>query len=239
MSVVLEESGGAPIEGGVVQYYASGWKPFGTTDNSGVAIGPDLLPATYSFRMTYAGYTQQKSNIDISNDANKPLVYTTTNMLVTFNDSHGHPIEGGVVQYYASGWKDFGTTNISGEASKELLPGTYSFRMSYAGYTQQQSNINIENTNPLPFVTTEMVVNFKDSNNDPIEGGVVQYYASGWKDFGTTTYNWRSQTATPPWHIFLPDDLGRLHPAKIQHQYLRYKPFGISNQQHGSQVGTM
>ena len=189
MSVVLKESGGTPIPGGVVQYYASGWKDFGVTDENGIAMGLDLLPNTYSFRMTYAGYTQQKSNIDISKDENKPLVYTTTDMLVTFNDSDGNPIDGGVVQYYASGWKDFGTTDVNGEARYELLPGTYSFRMSYAGYTLQKSNVNIETTNPLAFETAEMTVNFENSGNHAIEGGVVQYYASGWKDFGTTDIN--------------------------------------------------
>ncbi len=189
MSVMLEDSDGDPIEGGVVRYYASGWKDFGTTDSSGLAIGPNLLLGIYSFQMTYGGYTQQKSNVNISLDDNKPLVYTTTDMLVTFEDSYGNPIEGGVVRYYASGWKDFGVTDENGEARLELLPGAYSFQMTYAGYTQQKSNINIETTNPLEFETVEMAVNFKDSGSNPIEGGVVRYYASGWKDFGTTDSN--------------------------------------------------
>jgi hypothetical protein len=189
MSVVLEDSDGDPLAGGTVRYYASGWKTFGTTDSSGLIIGPNLLPGKYSFQMTYGGYTQQKSNIDISLEENKPLIYTTTDMLVTFKDSFGNPIEGGVVRYYASGWKDFGTTDVNGETRFELLPGTYSFQITYGGYTQQKSNVNIEANNPLEFETVEMAVNFKDSNNNPIDGGVVRYYASGWKDFGTTDVN--------------------------------------------------
>jgi hypothetical protein len=186
MSVMLQNSNGNPISGGVVNYYASGWKPFGTTNESGIAAGPELLPGKYSFRMTHGGYAQQKSNIDITKAENKPLVFTTIDMLVTLKDSHGNPIEGGEIKYYASGWKELGVTDENGEARFELLPGTYSFRMAYAGYTQQKSNINIETTNPLAFQMVEMVVKLKDSANQPLNGGVVKYYASGWKNFGIT-----------------------------------------------------
>ncbi len=137
------------------------------------------------------------------------------------------PIEGGIVKYYASGWKNFGTTDLNGEAKLELLPGTYSFRMNFGGYTQQKSNINLNVTNPLEFETVEMVVNFKDSGDNPIEGGVVQYYASGWKDFGTTDGNGEAKLRTPPWHLLLPDDLGRIHTTKIQYRHLNHKPARI------------
>src|SRR5690606_22882909 len=44
---------------------------------------------------------------------------------------------------HASGWKSFGTTGdaASGEAEKELLPGTYAFKMSYDGETKQKNGV--------------------------------------------------------------------------------------------------
>ena len=186
MSVELRNSGGTGILGGVVQYYASGWKPFGTTDINGVAIGPNLLPGIYSFKMTYAGFTQQKSNVDIRNEENKPLVFLTSDMVVQFKDSVGNPIEGGVVQYYASGWNNFGVTDENGQASLMLLPGTYSFKMTYEGYTQQKSNVDISTINPLEFNTVLMEVQLKNSAGGALLEGAVQYYASGWRTFGDT-----------------------------------------------------
>jgi len=70
-------------------------------------------------------------------------------MLVHLQDSQLQPLADGDVQYYASGWKPFGTTDATtGDTQAlELLPGSYSFRLSFRGYTQQKSNINIVATN--------------------------------------------------------------------------------------------
>ena len=183
MEVKLKDSGGSPLSGGVVTYYASGWHSFGTTDGTGSTF-KELLPGKYSFRMKYLGYSQQKSNVNIA--TTNPLVYQTTKMEVQLKDTGGNPLSGGVVTYYASGWKSFGTTDGTGSTFKELLPGKYSFRMKYLGYSQQKSNVNIATTNPLIFQTVKMEVQLKSSGGNPVSGGVVTYYASGWKSFGTT-----------------------------------------------------
>ncbi|MFC1490773.1 Ig-like domain-containing protein, partial [Candidatus Latescibacterota bacterium] len=171
------------IADGVVTYYASGWKEFGTTGTDG-SSSKELLPGSYSFMMKYAGFSQQISNVNITET--NPLVYTTVPMVVQFNDSNGNGIADGGVTYYASGWKEFGTTGADGSSTKELLPGSYSFMMNYAGFSQQISNVNIAETNPLVYTTVPMVVQFNDSAGNGIADGGVTYYASGWKEFGTT-----------------------------------------------------
>ncbi len=158
------------------------------TDTSGNA-SMELLPGTYSFRMSWAGYKQQKSNIDIM--ATNPLNFQTLSVYAKLEQKTPphNGIPGGFAQYYASGWKDIGTTGADGYTPHvELLPGTYSFRMSYAGATEQKSNINITTTNPVIFQTVNevMSVTLENSVGSPLSGGVVRYYASGWKDFGTT-----------------------------------------------------
>jgi hypothetical protein len=171
MEVNFKTSVNLPIEGGVVQYYASGWKDFGTTNASGTAT-KQLLPGVYSFRMTYEGYTQQKSNVAIS--TTNPLEFQTHNMEVQLMTCNNTGLEGGEVTYYASGWKPFGTTDASGSAFLELLPGTYSFRMSWAGQSEQRSNVDITGTNPLTYNTTNVALQYP---------GTIQYYAGGWKTF--------------------------------------------------------
>jgi hypothetical protein len=173
MEVQLQNSSNALMDVGQVKYYASGWKTFGTT--SGGKVTKELLPGSYSFRMKYEGYTQQKSSVDITNPINNPLVFQTLNMVVSLQTCD--PVAGlpdGEVKYYASGWKMFGTTDATGNASKELLPGTYSFRMKYIGQTNQESNVNITTTNPLVFTTTTVTLS---------NAGTIKYYASGWKTF--------------------------------------------------------
>ncbi|GAG01344.1 unnamed protein product, partial [marine sediment metagenome] len=193
--VKLLDSSSVGISGGVVKYYASGWKTFGTTDSNG-EVAKELLPGKYSFRMTYVGYTQQKSNVDIT--STNPLVFQAINMVVSLQDSGGAGISGGQAKYYASGWKTFGTTDGTGNTpGVELLPGKYSFKMTYAGYTQQKSNVDISSTNPLVFTTVKMQVKLEDSSGGGLAGGVVKYYASGWKNFGASPHTTDSTGFVP------------------------------------------
>ena len=91
-----------------------------------------------------------------------------------------------VGQYYASGWKDFGTTT----ATKELLPTTYTFAVSYEGARIQMSQ-NVATDPLVVFNTVSVTMKLLASDTTTELAGDGQYYASGWKDFGTTT--------APPW----------------------------------------
>ena len=60
---------------------------------------------------------------------NPDVSFQTVNVTVHFSNSSGTPLEGGQVSYAFSSfpWQNFGTTNMNGEVSKELLPLRYSF----------------------------------------------------------------------------------------------------------------
>ncbi len=101
---------------------------------------------------------------------------------VQLKDSQGNLLDGGSVQYYASGWKEFGEA-VNGEVTKELLPKEYSFRMSYGGASvDKKQDIGTDQT--IVFQTVNAKVQLKDSQGNLLDGGSVQYYASGWKEFG-------------------------------------------------------
>ncbi len=180
VTVQLQDSQGNLLDTGSVQYYASGWKTFG--DTTGGQVSLELLPKSYTFRMSYGGASV---NINQNVGTNPVVIFQTTNVTVQLQDSNGNPLDTGSVQYYASGWQTFGDTT-GGQASLELLPKKYTFRMSYGGASVNM--IQDVSANPVViFQTTNVTVQLQDSNGNPLDNGFVQYYAGGWKTFGDTT----------------------------------------------------
>ena len=178
--VRLVDSSGSGLAGGVVSYYFGGWQPYGVTGADG-RVALDLPDGTYTFRIEYAGASLQKAQ----NVATDPLViFATRDVTVRLEDSAGNPLDPGVADYYAAGWKAFGST-AGGEVHRELLPTTYTFAMSYAGARVQKAQ-NVA-TDPLViFATRDVTVRLEDSAGNPLDPGVADYYAAGWKAFGST-----------------------------------------------------
>jgi|GEM_PF-3377227 len=182
--IKLQSSQGAPIDTGTVQYYFSSWKTLGTTTN-GVA-SKELLPGTYTFRMTYASATLDKQQ-DIG--ANPVVIFQTVNASVQLKNSQGAlmPVplgDQGTVQYYFSSWKNFGATT-GGVATKELLPGNYTFRMTHESISNDKVQ-NISTNNTVSFSTVLCTVRVVNSQNQPVNGALASYYFSAWRQIGLT-----------------------------------------------------
>ncbi len=186
VTVQLIDSNGAGLAGGDVQYYHQGWHDLGTTDSNGQVVA--TLPAgSYSFAVTYNGTREQKDHVDIS--TTNPVVFQTINMVVHLQDSTGAALKDGDASYYAKGWHDMGATDANGNASAEMLPGSYSFAVTYNGTREQKNHVDISTTNPVVFQTINMVVSLQRCDGTGLAGGDAQYYAKGWHDMGTTDAN--------------------------------------------------
>ena len=144
--VKLQNSRGAPIDTGSVQYYFSSWKTLGQTMN-GVA-SKELLPASYTFRMAYATVTNDKVQ-DIS--ANSTVSFSTVLCTVTVKNGQGTPVDGAQVSYYFSSWVPIGPT-VGGQVTKELLPASLTFRETIGSATQNKVQ-NIGTNALVEFVT--------------------------------------------------------------------------------------
>ncbi len=180
-TVMLQDSDSKPLEGGRIQYVYSSWAEFGVTDSTGEAA-MELLPTTYTFRMSYAeGRVDIKQNIG----DNPVVLFQTVPVTVRLEDSEGTGLEGGKIIYVRAGWQDYGVTGEDGNAHRELLSGTYTFRMSYAeGRVDIKQNIS---ENPVVlFQTVPVTVRLEDSEGTGLEGGKIIYVRAGWQDYGVT-----------------------------------------------------
>jgi hypothetical protein len=175
----LVNSQNVPIDTGSVQYYAGAWRSFGTT--SGGVATKELLPSTYSFRMTYAfGSIDKQQNTA----TNATVVFQTVAATVRFFNSAGSPLDQGTVQYYSGAWRDFGTT-ASGTVAKELLPRSYSFRMTHA-FTSIDKAQDLASSSTVNFSTVLCTVRVKNAQSQPVNGALASYYAGAWRQIGST-----------------------------------------------------
>jgi RHS repeat-associated protein len=180
VKVQLKNSLGQLMDPGTVQYYGGTWMDFGAT--SGGEVSKELLSYNYKFRMSYATASVEKYQ-NVGTDL--IVVFQTSNVTVQLKNSAGQLMDVGVVQYYVGSWQAFGATS-GGEVRNELLPYNYKFRMTYA--TALNEKYQDTGVNPtVVFKTVNVAVRLRSSQDQPLDTGVIQYYAGSWQDFGTTT----------------------------------------------------
>jgi YVTN family beta-propeller protein len=179
VSVLLRSSTNLPLDMGIVKYYAGSWQDFGVTTNG--SSSKELFPSTYTFRIVYSGGSLDKSQ-DVS--VSPIVTFQTVNATVQLKDHAGNPLDKGTVQYYANGWLSFGTTQ-NGTVSKELLPITYNFRITYGGMSNDLTQ-SISTNSTIVFQTINATVQLKDHRGNSLDTGTGQYYAGGWQDLGAT-----------------------------------------------------
>jgi hypothetical protein len=126
-----------------------------------------LTPGTYTFQITYAGASQQKSQ---NVGTNPNVVFQTTLVTMSLISSTNAQLSAGA-QHYAGSWKTFGAGTTT--TAMELLPLTYTFQVSYGGASQTKS----QNVASDPNVVFQTVQVHSDS------GKCTSYYASGWRTF--------------------------------------------------------
>ncbi|WP_173193049.1 hypothetical protein [Paenibacillus alginolyticus] len=195
VKVQLKDSLGNPLSSGTVTYYAGSWRTIGITTSG--EISKELLPGSYTFAMTYEGTYKEKLQ-NTGTDA--IVVFNTVNVKVQLKDSLGNPLSSGSVTYYAGSWRDIGVAT-SGVISKELLPGSYTFAMTYEGtYKEKVQNTGTDAV--VVFNTVNVKVQLKDSLGNPLDSGSAKYYAGSWRNIGSTIGGEISKELLPGTYTF-------------------------------------
>jgi len=187
VTVQLLDSTDKGLAGGVVQYYSGGWQTFGTTAGVDGKVSKDLPDGSYTFRMSYGGASVEK-NQDIT--ANQLVEFQTKLVTMKLLDSAGTTELHGGAEYYASGWKAFGGGTT--ETTMQLLPLTYTFRVSYGGASVEK-NQNVDSNPVVIFQATKVTMQFS---------GQIQYYAGGWKTFTKPSMNLLPGTYTFKFDVY-------------------------------------
>lgn len=177
----LSDSANHGTAGGVATAYVGSWQPAGTTNAAGVtcALLNGHLGNT-SVAMVYNGTRQQLTQNQATNSI---YAFKTTGVAIQLEDSNGHPLDTGNASYYAGGWQTIGATS-GGVVSVQMLPGAYSFAMTYNGTRQQLNGVVISGTSDTVTFQTSLVnvmVQAHDNSALDIPGnGSASYYAGGW-----------------------------------------------------------
>ena len=180
-TVALKDSGGTDLgTGGVVRYHQVTWANFGTSNST-----KELLPGKYSFEMTFNNGRRTFSNYTVPSTDDHEVLFTTVSTTVSLKDSGGADLGGdGIVRFHQVTWKPFGASNTT----KELLPGKYSFEMTYNNgrRTFSSYNVPVGSDHEVLFQTVTTTMALKDSDGTSLGlVGIGRYHQVTWKNWGT------------------------------------------------------
>lgn len=138
-----------------------------------------LVDGTYPYTASKNGYQQSTGNITVAGSnltENVVITPATTEYSITFNVTDGvNPIVGASITVSGQTL----TTNASGEATIDLLDGTYAYTVTKAGYNQSLGNVTVSGNDVtenvvLDEIVLEYIVTFivTDGTN-PIENASI------------------------------------------------------------------
>ena len=194
----LTGSGGLALAGGVATAYVGGWQSVGTTGSNGVACA--MFPGTLGNTAVAMAYNGSRQQITQYQPTNSVYTFGAADVTVKLEDASGNPLDTGTASYYAGGWHTIGNTS-GGAVDVQLLPGSYSFAMTYNGTREQFNNVAVSGT-----ATT---VTFQTGSVLSTTGTATAYYAGGWVLFsqgaqllpGTYTFGFNDGTPNTAYTI--------------------------------------
>lgn len=187
-SVKIQTTSGTPVPGATVTIFDAGWQTLTETNP-----GEFPLPANVSPVIRVKVVLENMQFLDNTVSTAQDYVVPTVTVRTILLSSQGAGISGAQVETFLFGWHDHGVTNQSGVQSREMLPGSYRFKVSYQNGTESRFGVSVSN-NPagamdVVFNTVAVNTRLEDSDGQGIENGEVRTLKAGWLVHGQTDAN--------------------------------------------------
>lgn len=178
---VQKNDGTTPLAGVAATYQSTYTYTMGNTDVSG-NVTKSIANGTYNFRVTYRG-TSTVIPVTISGDTT--LEFYTSGITANVSSCGNAGIAGAQAKY-ASGAYEYwigGNTDVSGNTSDQVFPGTYNFTAIYHGTSASQmatvagDGLSAGNSSTVTFHPT--AVTLSNAGSKTYKSGPYSYYANG------------------------------------------------------------
>lgn len=190
VTVKVAKSDGSDLSGVAVTYSASSHYTFGTTGVDGTAF-KTFADGTYRLKVTYNGTSFTTNPMALAGDVT--VNFATTGVTLNGYTSNGDAVSGMGSSYANGSWYNFGTTDASGKAIKELFPGSYSFRATYRNTMHTRTitvggdGFSTGSSSSFDVYLSKLVYSaIGGTALSPISNVSVSYSSGSWTSFGTT-----------------------------------------------------
>ncbi|MDF1488143.1 hypothetical protein [Tessaracoccus caeni] len=188
----LRDSKGKPlsVDATGASYYANGWRTFDPE------AGVELQPGTYSFVAVYNGTRQQKSFTVVAKNANngankiQTVDFKTSlvNVMLQGHTNGALDLREGSASYYANGWRAITGKNVNNGriVQAEMLPGTYSFAVTWNGTRDQLNSVVVGESAKTVYFHAALVTTSLIADGEVVDPSEVSssYYAGSWRAIG-------------------------------------------------------
>jgi hypothetical protein len=184
ISVKLVDSKGAGLSGATAEMRAKYAKAMGTTGTDGLAT-VNAEAGAYTFAITYRGQTKTFGPVNVTSGS--VVVFTTAPVEVALTGGTGQ-LAAANVEHKGSydSWIADGATSSAGLSSVQLLPGKYTFRVTFRGQTSQVETA-VAGPTKVEFGLVPTTVKLTGASK-PLKTGTVAHRGAGvtWTGDGTT-----------------------------------------------------
>ena len=183
VTVQVTKSTTADFAGVATYYYAGYWRSMGNTNTSGES-SVEIFDGTYNFKASVGGTSSVQNSVAVTNGSK--ISFQTSKVTAKVTKSTTADYAGVATYYYAGYWRSIGNTNSNGEASVEIFDDTYNFKASVGGTTSAIISQSVINGSIVPFQTSLGTFEAQSSEENPMQGVSMYYYAGYWRSVGTT-----------------------------------------------------
>ncbi|MBE0642597.1 MAG: T9SS type A sorting domain-containing protein [Bacteroidetes bacterium] len=186
---VYESDGSTPLSGVAVSYLSGYDRGIGNT--VGGTVSKELFGGDVPFKCSFGGTTSAAWTMALPGDGavsgeSASLTFYTSKAMVYVKDCDGTPIAGASVSYKSGYDRGIGNTDASGLCTKQLFPGTWTFKASIGGTTSPTQDMVLPGDGKTTSQSASLT--FNPTAVQFAYAGSKAYYSGYWRGFSGKIY---------------------------------------------------